>query len=249
MKKSKLTDYTKISPNQSGERNHVVDRITPHSIVGQMSVESLGDWFAKKSTQASSNYGIGHDGRVGLYVDEDCRSWCSSSGANDNRAITIECACDPKSPYTVHDVVYKKLIALCVDICKRYGKTKLIWIPDKDKALAYKPKSNEMLLTVHRWFSDTSCPNKWMMEHMDDLADKVTAKLKRVYRIQIGYFKKKENAERLVRQIAAHGYNAAITRDDEFYRVVYGKYSSKAKAEKVQDELTKHGYRSIIING
>ena len=90
------------------------------------------------------------------------RSWCSSSSANDQRAVTIECASDMKEPYTMNNKVYSTLIELCTDICKRNGKNKLIWIPDKNKALAYVPKSNEMLLTVHRWFAAKSCPGNWL---------------------------------------------------------------------------------------
>lgn len=174
---SKMVVYKKLSPNHSGKRTHAIDRITPHCIVGQMSAEGLGDWFAKKSTQASSNYGIDKDGRVGLYVEEKNRSWCSSSNANDQRAVTIECASDTKEPYAFRDAVYQTLIKLCVDICKRNGKTKLIWISNKTKALKYEPKDDEMLLTVHRWFANKSCPGSWMMNRMDDLADAVTAQL------------------------------------------------------------------------
>ena len=174
---SSMVAYTKLSPNHSGQRTHAIDRITPHCVVGQCTAEGLGDWFALASTQASSNYGIDKDGRVGLYVEEKNRSWCSSSNANDQRAITIECASDTTEPYAFRDVVYQKLITLCVDICKRNGKTKLIWFGDKDKTLNYTPKSGEMILTVHRWFANKSCPGNWMYARMGDLAAKVTAQL------------------------------------------------------------------------
>ena len=127
--------------------------------------------------QASSNYGIDKDGRVALYVEEKNRSWCSSSNANDQRAVTIECASDTTEPYAFRDVVYQTLIKLCVDICKRNGKNKLIWFGDKNKTLNYSPKSNEMVLTVHRWFANKSCPGNWMYARMGDLASKVTAQL------------------------------------------------------------------------
>lgn len=174
---SKLTAYTKLSPNHSGKRTHAIDRITPHCVVGQCTAEGLGDWFYKSSTQASSNYGIDKDGRVGMYVEEKNRSWCSSSNANDQRAITIECASDTTEPYAFRDVVYKKLIELCIDICKRNGKNKLIWFGDKDKTLNYSPKSGEMILTVHRWFANKSCPGNWLYARMGDLAEKVTEAL------------------------------------------------------------------------
>ena len=174
---SPMVAYTKLSPNHSGQRTHSIDRITPHCVVGQCTAEGLGGWFAKTSTQASSNYGIDKDGRVGLYVEEKNRSWCSSSNANDQRAITIECASDTTEPYAFRDVVYQTLIKLCVDICKRNGKNKLIWFGDKDKTLAYTPKAGEMILTVHRWFANKSCPGNWMYARMGDLAAKVTAQL------------------------------------------------------------------------
>ena len=174
---SSLVSYTKLSPNHSGQRTHSIDRITPHCVVGQCSVETLGSIFLPTSRQASCNYGIGVDGRVGMYVEEKNRSWWSSSNANDQRAITIECASDATEPYAFKDVVYQKLITLCVDICKRNGKKKLLWLGDKDKTLSYEPKSDEMVLTVHRWFANKSCPGNWMYARMGDLAEKVTAQL------------------------------------------------------------------------
>lgn len=174
---SSMVAYTKLSPNHSGQRTMAIDRITPHCVVGQCTAEGLGDWFAKSSTQASSNYGIDKDGHVGMYVEEKNRSWCSSSSANDQRAVTIECASDTTEPYAFRDIVYQRLIELCVDICRRNGKTKLLWLADKDKTLNYQPKSDEMILTVHRWFANKSCPGNWMFARMGDLAEKVTAAL------------------------------------------------------------------------
>lgn len=174
---SPLVSYTKLSPNHSGQRTHSIDRITPHCVVGQCSVETLGNIFLPTSRQASCNYGIGVDGRIGMYVEEKNRSWCSSSAANDQRAVTIECASDNSEPYAFKDVVYQRLIELCTDICKRNGKTKLLWLGDRTKALNYTPKSDEMVLTVHRWFANKSCPGNWMYARMGDLASKVTAAL------------------------------------------------------------------------
>ena len=174
---SPMVVYAKLSPNHSGQRTMAIDRITPHCVVGQCTAEGLGDWFYKSSTQASSNYGIDKDGRVGMYVEEKNRSWCSSSNANDQRAITIECASDATEPYAFRDVVYQTLIKLCIDICKRNGKNKLIWFGDKAKTLNYTPKNGEMILTVHRWFANKSCPGNWMYARMGDLAEKVTKAL------------------------------------------------------------------------
>ena len=174
---SPLVTYTKLSPNNSGQRTHSIDRITPHCVVGQLTVQQLGDIFARPARRASSNYGIGVDGQVGMYVEEKNRSWCSASRENDQRAITIECASNKKKPYDFNEKVWNKLIELCVDICKRNGKKKLLWLGNKEKSLAYSPKKDEMVLTCHRWFDATACPGEWMYDREADLAEKVTAKL------------------------------------------------------------------------
>lgn len=174
---SNLVSYTRLSPNHSGQRTHSIDRITPHCVVGQLSVETLGGVFAPKSRKASCQYAIGSDGRIALICEEKNRSWCTSSSANDNRAVTIECASDATDPYAFKQVVYDRLVDLCVDICKRNGKTRLIWISDKNQALDYTPNGSEMLLTVHRWFANKSCPGPWLMARMGDLASEVTKRL------------------------------------------------------------------------
>ena len=179
---SKMVVHTKLSPNHSGQRTHSIDRISPHCVVGQVSAESLGNIFAKSSYKASSNYGIDKDGRIGLYVEEKNRSWCTSSNANDQRAVTIECASDTVSPYRMNDAVYETLIKLCTDICRRNGKKKLLWFGDKNKTLNYSPKSDEMIITVHRWFANKSCipvdsevltRNGWIKLHDIQIGDQI----------------------------------------------------------------------------
>lgn len=173
MSNSSLIDYTKISPNKTSPRNHVIDTITIHCVVGQCSVETLGNIFAPTSRKASSNYGIGPDGRIGMYVEEKDRSWCSSSSSNDNRAITIECASDTTYPYAINDKVYESLINLCADICKRNNIKELKW--KSDKSLIGQPDKQNM--TVHRWFAATACPGDYIYNRLGDIADKVNAKL------------------------------------------------------------------------
>lgn len=224
MSNSSLVTYTRISPNKNVNRKYAIDRITPHCVVGQCSVETLGNVFAPTSRQASSNYGIGPDGRIGMYCEEKDRSWCTSSAANDHRAITIECASDIAHPYAMKEIVYKRLIELCEDICKRNGKTKLLWIADKEKALSYNPAPDEMLITVHRWFDNRSCPGDWLFSRLGDLAAKVTSQLSKEepvednkikYLVQIGAYSKKENAEEMLNKLKAAGFDAVIKSEDE----------------------------------
>jgi hypothetical protein len=173
MSNSKLISYTLLSPCNSGKRNHVIDTVSIHCMAGDLSVESCGALFAKKSNKASSNYGIGSDGRIALYVDEANRSWCTSSASNDNRAVTIEVASSDKDPYEVTAAAYKSLINLLVDICQRNGISKLLW--QGDKSLIGKVDKQNM--TVHRWFANKACPGDYLYNRHGQIASEVNSRL------------------------------------------------------------------------
>lgn len=182
MSNSSLVSYKRIAKHYAKGRSfkgksYTIDRITPHCIVGLWTAKQCADYFATTDRYSSPNYGIGKNGDIALCVDEKNRSFCTSSGANDARAITIECASDTKHPYAFPYETYNALVNLCVDICKRNGKNRLIWIADKNKALNYTPHGGEMLLTVHRWFANKACPGQWLMDRMGILATEVTKRL------------------------------------------------------------------------
>ena len=167
MSRSELVDHINISPNSTNPRNHKIDTITIHHMAGKLSVESCGKIFEESSRQASSNYGIDSDGRVGLYVEEENRSWCTSNRANDQRAVTIEVAnCDTGGEWPVSEKAYDKLIDLCVDICKRNGIPKLNYTGDASGNL-----------TMHKWFANTLCPGPYLEKRFSDIAAQVNARL------------------------------------------------------------------------
>ncbi len=251
---SSLISYTNLSPNHSGQRTHSIDRITPHCVVGQLTAESICGCFTSPSREASCNYGIGKDGKIALCVEEKNRSWCSSSSANDQRAVTIECASDLNAPYAMTTAVYNSLVKLCTDICKRNGKKKLIWLGDKNKTLNYSPKSDEMVLTVHRWFANKSCPGDWLYERLGDLAAKVTAQLGgtaadssgTLYRVQTGAFSKKSNADALEEKLKARGFDTYMVQSSGLYKVQVGAYSIRANAEAMMEKVKAAGFDAFI---
>lgn len=201
MSNSPLVSYTKLSPNHSGKRKHAIDTISIHCMAGNLSVERCGElfqneekkayvlnWLAEhgitldedridaliKERQASSNYGIGSDGRIGLYVDEANRSWCTSSASNDNRAVTIEVANTvAKDPWPVSDAAYKSLIDLLVDICQRNGIPRLLWEGDKNLV----GQVDRQNMTVHRWFAAKACPGDWLYSRHGQIAAEVNKRL------------------------------------------------------------------------
>lgn len=247
MSNSNLVSYTKLSPNHSGQRTHSVDRITPHCVVGQLSCERICDCFPA-GREASCNYGIGSDGRISLCVEEKNRSWCSSSNANDQRAVTIECASDNTAPYAMTDAVYTALIDLCTDICKRNGKKKLLWFGDKDKTLSYEPKADEMIITVHRWFANKSCPGDWLYDRLGDLAKKVTSRLgsATLYRVQTGAYSKRANADAQLAKVKAAGFDTYMVKAGNLYKIQVGAFSIKANADAMAAKLKAAGFDTYI---
>jgi cell division protein len=254
MSNSGLVVYTKLSPNHSGQRTHSIDRITPHCVVGQLSCESICGCFTSPEREASCNYGIGTDGRISLCVEEKNRSWCSSSNANDQRAVTIECSSDKTAPYAMTDAVYAALIDLCTDICKRNGKSKLLWFGDKNKTLAYEPKADEMIITVHRWFANKSCPGDWLYNRLGDLAEKVTSRLGggsqqpsgTLYRVQTGAYKQKANADAQLAKVKAAGFDTYMVQAGGYYKIQVGAYSKKANADAMAAKLKAAGFDTYI---
>lgn len=203
MSNSSLICYKKISPHKNSPRNNTIKKITIHHAAGNLSIETMGNVFQNR--EASSNYGIGTDGRIAMYVEEKDRAWTSSNANNDNQAITIEVANDggAKTNWHVSDKALASLINLCVDICKRNG----------IKKLNYTGNANGNL-TRHNMFAATACPGPYLQSKFPWIAEQVNKRLgssdektssKITYRIrkswansasQVGAYTNLENAKK-----------------------------------------------------
>lgn len=255
MSNSSLISYTKISPCKTSPRNHAIDTITIHCVVGQCTVEALGERFSKDSVKASSNYGIGYDGKIGMYVEEKDRSWCSSNSSNDNRAITIECASDTTHPYAINDKVYKSLVKLCADICKRNNIKELKWKGDKN-LIGQVDKQN---MTVHRWFANKACPGQYIYDRLGQIASEVNAMLNNVsaskpstgstplYRVQIGAFTNKANAESFKKKVSSAGFDTYMVKIANTYKIQVGAFSKKTNADTLLKKLKASGFSDAFI--
>lgn len=263
MSNSKLISCTILSPNCNKPRTHAIDTITPHHMAGRSTAKALGETFARPQRGGSSNYGIGNDGDIALYVDEANRSWCSNSPENDHRAITIEVSnsCSvtdgDKLGWPVSDKALESLINLCVDICKRNGKTKLIWCGSLAATNARKFAADEMRLTIHRWFTATACPGPYLESKMPYIASEVTKRLgggssgggttsDTIYRVQVGAFKSKGNAEVMLASLKNKGFSGFIVTAGDIYRVQVGAYQSKANADSMLASIKAKGFDGFV---
>ena len=216
MSRSPLVDYVKISPNSTNPRKDKIKKITIHHMAGNLSVESCGNVFQNKNREASSNYGIGTDGRVGLYVEEENRAWTSSNKANDNQAVTIEVANDSKGPdWHISDKALEKTIELCTDICKRNGIERLNFTGDKSGNL-----------TMHKMFTATTCPGPYLESKFPYIAAEVNKRLAKgneqpkeekapkLFRVQVGAYSKRENGEAMLKRLKEAGFDGFIKEEN-----------------------------------
>ena len=153
--------HVDFGEKNSDPRNSPIDRITIHHMAGNSKAVNAAQYH-KNGNTVSANYYIGSDGSIVSGVSENRRSWCSSSPANDHRAITIEVANNGGAPiWPISDQAYNSLINLCVDICLRYNFS-LNWTGDANGSL-----------TTHDMFKETEYPGPHLKNNMDNIAKHV----------------------------------------------------------------------------
>lgn len=253
---SPLVTYTNITAHKTSPRKKPIDTITIHCIVGQWTAKQGCDYFATTDRECSANYVVGKDGSIGLSVDEKDRSWCTSSSANDNRAITIEVASDTKAPYAVTDAAYNALIQLVADICKRNGIKKLVWSTEKDDRVNHKNGCN---MTVHRDYANKSCPGEYLYSRHGEIAEKVNAilgatdepkkeepKSDVLYRVQVGAFRVKAYADAQLKKVSEAGFDTYMVQIDGYYKIQVGAYSKKSNADAMLEKVQGAGFNAFI---
>ena len=158
MSKSNLTqivvpadegNYTK------GRSGRSIEAITLHHMAGRLTAEQCGRIFQAKGRYGSSHYGVGYDGSIANYVDEEDTAWTNSNWDSNCKSITIEISDNDNSWY-VNDTTLNAVIKLVADIAKRRGLGKLV--PGKN-------------LTWHSMFTNTTCPGDYLRSKMQYIAD------------------------------------------------------------------------------
>lgn len=273
MSNSPLVTYTKLSSDKS-TRKSKIDSVIIHCIVGQWTAKEGCDYFASTERECSANYVVGKDGSIGLSVEEKYRAWCSGgtdkngnpirvngiSGADfDHRAIAIEVASDTKHPYAVTDAAYKALINLLVDICQRNDIKALLWKGDKK----YVGKIDMQNMGAHRWFANKACPGGYLYSRMGQIASEVNKRLGSIntsaepekpatgdsgvlYRVQTGAFSKKANADAMLAQVKAKGFDTYMVKVGKLYKIQVGAFAQKSNAISMASKLKAAGFSTYI---
>ena len=206
MVKSKLaTEVLDFGDKNSNPRNQKICRITIHHMAGNMGAVACAKMHYNGNS-SSANYYIGSDGVICAGVSEDRRAWTSGNRANDYSAITIEVANNGGAPeWRVSDKAYNALIALCADICERYGISPH-YTGDPDGTL-----------TIHRMFQNTSCCGAYLIERHEngtierDIKSKMGgSETGHLYRVQCGAFAVYDNAVRQRDKLRDLGFKDAF---------------------------------------
>lgn len=192
-----------------GRRGNKISKITVHHMAGVMSATQCGALWQRKGRRGSSHYGIGNDGVIGNYVDENNIAWTDSNWKSNCTSVTIETSNNARGgDWTVSDVALNSLIKLCADIAKRNGLGTLV--PGKN-------------LTWHSMYSNTQCPGNYLrskMQYIADEANKINsssvvapAPANNTFLPSRGYFKRGDN-------------NANVGKIASFMRKTFPSYTS-----------------------
>lgn len=250
---SSLISKTILSPYYDPRNGKKILKITPHHAAAvNVSLDGLGSVF--RTRQASANYGIDSNGQIAMFVEEKNRAWTSSNANNDYQAVTIEISNSKGAPnWEISDKAWDSLVKLCVDICRRNNISSLNYTGDTSGNL-----------TRHNMFAATACPGPYLQSRLPELAKLVNAQLSKgtpapvvepepivttdIYRVQVGAYAVKANAEAMQAKLKAQGYSTIIVQVDGLYKVQVGAYTVLKNAETMQAKLKAQGYSTIITS-
>ena len=225
-----------------GRSGRNIEMVALHHMAGVLSADQCGRIFQQAGRSASANYGIGKDGEVGLYVDEYNTAWANANWDSNCKSVSIELSNSVASGnYPVSDVVLNKAIDLIADIFKRNNLGKCV----KGQNLVW-----------HSMYSNTYCPGDYIRGKLDYIVDKVNEKLglnsntsssDNLYKVQVGAFSKKGNAENLANEIKNKGIDTCIITEDNLYKVQCGAFKNVDNAKNIAKTLNNMGYDTYIV--
>lgn len=197
--------YKAHSNNYStGRSGRKIEKVTIHHMAGVLTAKQCGSIFQNGNRQASSNYGIGKDGEIALFVDEANTSYADANWDSNCKSVTIECSNNKTGgDWTVSDTVLNSLINLVADIFERNGIKKAI---------------KGETITWHSMYSATTCPGNYLRSKMDYIAEKVNEKLNNATDIS----DKKEEKKHIIDEDGKWGEDTTTKAQEVFGTTVDG---------------------------
>ena len=166
-------------------------RIVVHNTANDASARNEIAYMISNNQEVSFHYAV-DDKEVVQGIPENRNAWHSGDGATgkgNREGVAIE-ICYSKSGGEKFTKAEQNAVELIVDILKRYG-----WGIDK--------------VTKHQDYSGKYCPHRTLDNGWGRFIGMIEEKLKnRLYKVQVGAFANKSNADRLCNELKAKGYSA-----------------------------------------
>ena len=225
-----------------GVRKEKITKIVIHHVAGVMTAKRLGEFFAGGTRKVSANFGIGYDGSLGSYVPENMRAYTTDDYI-DEHAITVEVSNSiAGGNWPISNKSLEKLIELCTYVCKKYG----------IKDCSYTGNKNGVL-QMHKWYAATSCPGPYLSSKFSYISKEVNKRLGEkpipsdtLYRVQVGAYKKPENALAMEKKLKAKGYDTYVIKVGELIKVQTGAFAKKDNALNLEKKLKADGFETYI---
>ena len=210
--KSPLATVEKIC-SKSNERSssNTLKYLIPHCTAGNANSSGLSTatYFCNTDRQCSANYCIGPNDTC-LCIPEYLRAWCSGGEYTvcgltgrmaDYDGINMELSSDTTGKIMYQSTI-DNFIKLAIDICKRYGKNKVLYFEDKYEACTYKPKNNEVVLLKHAYFANKSCWGEAFQKQVHETVAKINDALQ-------------EETEKAQHECCKYWKNGKCTKEEE----------------------------------
>ena len=168
-------------------------RIVIHNTANDASARNEVSYMISNNQEVSFHYAV-DDKEIVQGIPENRNAWQSGDGEHgkgNREGIAIE-ICYSKSGGDRFVKAEQNAVNLIVDILKRYG-----WGVDR--------------VTKHQDYNGKYCPHRTLDLGWDRFIKMIESKLgNKLYKVQVGAFSKKENAEKLLNELKSKGYSAFI---------------------------------------
>lgn len=180
--------------------------------------------------------------RVAQILPYSYQNWLTGGSANKTHIGFEIC-----EPYDLADKAYFEemwnvVVEYCAMLCKEFALDPMGENVIIDHATAHKLGWGNNHGDVAHWWP------KYHGVYLDDLRKAVDAKMGKpvLYKVQVGAFMRKENAENLKKKLSDAGFETYIVMIDNLYKVQVGAFSVKDNASAMLKKLFGMGYNGFI---
>lgn len=279
---TKRTSYNKTNSAANRPLQYIVIHYTAGSTSKSGAAVNTADFFASSPHEGSADFIVDDSLIVQYNPDlrnrlcwhcGDSKNYYSKGGSfygkcSNYNSIGIEiCSTNPNySPndpanslkWSFTNAAVDRAVELTKYLMQTYG-------IDADHVIRHYDVTGKPCPGIIGWNADSKDESKWKAfkarlsgnssTTTTTKTDNSTTKVndnKTIYRVQIGAFSNKSNADEQLKKIKAKGFNDSfVTKVDKLYKVQVGAFTVKSNAEKYRDKVKAAGFKDcfIVVSG